>query len=206
MYNIASPTQARSRKALERFLNVAAELLANDSFEDTGISQIAQLAESSVGTFYRLLGDKDVLLYAVHERFIEQSRSAIDVLVEQQSDSAKPLQARITAFIGGVVQQFEGSEGLLRALIRRSSADVRFRQRFHQLNAHIGQTFCRIALANPDELGHPNPTQAADLCAHMLLAGMNYFTMVGTLGNTPREVVPAELSRMICNYLKVADA
>lgn len=205
MYSIASPTQARSRKALERFLNVAAELLANDSFEDTGISQIAQLAESSVGTFYRLLGDKDVLLYAVHERFIEQSSSAIDSLVEQLSDSPEPMQARITAFIAGVVQQFEGSEGLLRALIRRSSADLRFRQRFHQLNAHIGQTFCRIALANPSELGHPNPTQAADLCAHILLAGMNYFTMVGTLGNTPREVVPAELSRLICNYLKVAD-
>lgn len=205
MYNIASPTQARSKKALERFLNVAAELLANDSFEDTGISQIAQLAESSVGTFYRLLGDKDVLLYAVHERFIEQSSSTIDSLGEQLGDSEEPLQTRITAFISGVVLQFEGSEGLLRALIRRSSADLRFRQRFHQLNAHIGQTFCRIALANQSELGHPNPTQAADLCAHMLLAGMNYFTMVGTLGNTPREVVPAELSRLICTYLKVAD-
>ena len=77
MYSIASPTQARSKKALERFLNVAAELLANNQFEETGISQIAQLAESSVGTFYRLLGDKDVLLYAVHQHFVEQSRTAV---------------------------------------------------------------------------------------------------------------------------------
>ncbi|MFI8746425.1 TetR/AcrR family transcriptional regulator [Pseudomonas sp. NPDC077186] len=206
MYSIASPTQARSKKALERFLNVAAELLANDSFEDTGISQIAQLADSSVGTFYRLLGDKDVLLYAVHERFIEQSGSAIDALAEQLAHAETPLATRVAAFIQGLVRQFDGSEGLLRALIRRSSADPRFRQRFHQLNAHIGQTFCRIALANPAELGHPNPAQAADLCAHMLLAGMNYFTMVGSLGTTPKEVVPEELSRLICNYLKVADS
>ena len=42
MYSIASPTQARSKKALERFLNVAAELLANNQFEETGISQIAE--------------------------------------------------------------------------------------------------------------------------------------------------------------------
>ncbi|MWV14863.1 TetR/AcrR family transcriptional regulator [Pseudomonas sp. L-22-4S-12] len=205
MYSIASPTQARSKKALERFLNVAAELLANNRFEETGISQIAQLAESSVGTFYRLLGDKDMLLYAVHDRFVEQSRAAIDALVaEELGHSTLPLQAQIEGFIQGLIRLFDGSEGLLRALIRRSSADLQFRQRFHQLNAYIGQTFCRIALARPGDLGHPHPEQAADLAAHMLLAGMNYFTMVGSLGVTPREVVPGELSRLICNYLEVA--
>jgi hypothetical protein len=61
-----------------------------------------------------------------------------------------------------------------------------------------------MVLNKRNELGHPNPEQAADLSAHMLLASMNYFTMVGTLGTTPREVVPGELSRMICSYLEVA--
>lgn len=204
MYSIASPTQARSKKALERFLNVAAELLAGNRFEDTGISQIAQQAESSVGTFYRLLGDKDVLLYAVHERFVAQGRGAIDALVAELGRSELPLDQQIEQFIRGVIELFEGHEGLLRALIRRSSADLQFRQRFHQLNAYIGQTFCRIALARANQLGHPHPEQAADLAAHLLLASMNYFTMVGTLGVTPREVIPGELSRLVCHYLEVA--
>ena len=206
MYSIANPTQARSKKALERFLNVAADLLANNQFEETGISQVAQLAESSVGTFYRLLGDKDMLLYAVHERFVEQSRLAIDSLVVELDRSDLPLPAQIESLIQGMIHLFNGSEGLLRALIRRSSADLQFRQRFHQLNAYIGQTFCRIALARRSAIGHPHPEQAADLAAHMLLAGMNYFTMVGNLGVTPREVVPGELSRLICNYLEVIHA
>ena len=204
MYSIASPTQARSKKALERFLNVAAELLAGNRFEDTGISQIAQQAESSVGTFYRLLGDKDVLLYAVHERFVAQGRGAIDALVAELGRSDLPLDQQIEQFIRGVIELFEGHEGLVRALIRRSSADLQFRQRFHQLNAYIGQTFCRIALARANQLGHPHPEQAADLAAHLLLASMNYFTMVGTLGVTPREVIPGELSRLVCHYLEVA--
>ncbi|BCG27910.1 hypothetical protein TUM18999_61010 [Pseudomonas tohonis] len=201
MYSIASPTQARSRKALERYLNVAAELLANDSFEETGISQIAQLAESSVGTFYRLLGDKDVLLYAVHERFVEQSRDAVDSVIAHLD--GLPLTAQIEGFIEGVTRLFDGSEGLLRALIRRSSMDVQFRERFHQLNAYIGQAFCRIVLAHPQQIGHRHPQQAADLTAHMLLASLNYLTMVGTLGVTPRKVVPGELSHLVCNYLEV---
>jgi len=204
MNSISSPTQARSKKALERFLNVAAELLADNRFEDTGISQIAQLAESSVGTFYRLLGDKDVLLYAVHERFVEEGRSAIDALVQDIGRSDMPLKAQIESFIQGIIDLFEGREGLLRALVRRSSADLQFRQRFHQLNAYIGQTFCALVLNRQNELRHPQPQQAADLSAHLLLASMNYLTMVGTLGQTPREVVPEELSRLICNYLEVA--
>lgn len=204
MYSIASPTQARSKKALERFLNAAADLLANNHFEETGISQIAQLAESSVGTFYRLLGDKDVLLYAVHERFVEQSRAAVDALVADLGRQPLPLEAQVEAFIRGVVRLFEGSEGLLRALIRRSSMDPQFRQRFHQLNAYIGQAFARIVLAHRDSIRHPQAEQAADLSAHLLLSGLNYFTMVGSLGTTPREVIPGELSRMVCNYLQVA--
>lgn len=206
MYSIASPTQTRSKKALERFLNVAADLLADNQFEETGISQIAQLAESSVGTFYRLLGDKDVLLYAVHERFVEQSRQAIDGLAADIAGEAAPLERQVEAFIGGVVSLFEGREGLLRALIRRSSMDPQFRQRFHQLNAYIGQTFGRIVLSHRDSLGHPAPEQAADLGAHLLLSGLNYFTMVGSLGVTPREVLPAELSRVVCRYLQVTQS
>lgn len=203
MYSIASPTQARSKKALERFLNVAADLLANNQFEETGISQIAQLAESSVGTFYRLLGDKDVLLYAVHERFVEQSRLAVDGLVAELEGGELPLAQQIEKLIASMLELFRGSEGLLRALIRRSSNDLQFRQRFHQLNAYISQIFCRIVLTRRQELGHPHPEQAADLGAHLLLAGMNYFTMVGSMGMTPREVIPGELSQLICNYLQV---
>ncbi|MCY1276804.1 hypothetical protein D9M68_236690 [compost metagenome] len=203
MHTLPSPTQVRSQQALERFLNSAAKLLANNRFEETGISQIAQLAKSSVGTFYRLLGDKDVLLYAVHERFVSQSHAAIDALVDELERAELPLETRIERFIDGVSRLFEGSEGLLRALIRRSSLDLQFRERFHQLNAYIGQAFARIVQAHLGELGHPRPQQAADLSAHLLLASMNYFTLVGTLGATPREVVPGELSRLICNYLEV---
>src|SRR6218665_2582713 len=148
MYSIASPTQARSKKALERFLNVAADLLADNQFEETGISQIAQLAESSVGTFYRLLGDKDVLLYAVHDRFVEQSRLAVDGLVAELKGGELPLAQQIEKLIASMLELFRGSEGLLRALIRRSSNDLQFRQRFPQLNAYISQIFCRIVLTH----------------------------------------------------------
>ena len=204
MFSIASPTQARSQQALERFLNVAAEQLSNNTFEETGIAQLAQLADSSVGTFYRLLGDKDLLLYAVHARLVERAQSAVDALTENLLHSDLSLPAQLEAFITGVREMFAGNEGLLRALVRRSSADVQFRQRFHLLNDYISQALSRLVLSHPTKLQHPRPEQAANLVAHMLLASMNYLTMVGTLGNTPPAQVPAELARLICSYLETA--
>lgn len=202
MHSISSPTQARSRKALERFLNVTAELLAENRFEETSIAQIAQLAESSVGTFYRLLADKDVLLYAVHQRFVQQSQQAIDALLADLERQNTSLPELVERFVLGLIQLFDGHEGLLRALIRRSSSDHQFRSRFHGLNAYIGHSLRELVLTHPGELSHPHPEQAADLAAHVLLASMNYFTLVGGLGETPRSHIAGELSRMICNYLE----
>jgi AcrR family transcriptional regulator len=203
MFSIASPTQVRSKQALERFLNVAAVQLANNSFEETGIAQLAQLAESSVGTFYRLLGDKDVLLYAVHSRLVERGESAVDALSKQLHLSQLPLKQKIETFVVTVTELFEGNEGLLRALIRRSSADLQFRQRFHHINAYISQAFSQIVMAHVDELQHPSPAQAADFAAHILIASTNYLTMVGSFGSTPPKVIPYELAGVICSYLQV---
>jgi AcrR family transcriptional regulator len=203
MLSIASPTQVRSKQALERFLNVAATQLTNNTFEETGIAQLAQLAESSVGTFYRLLGDKDALLYAVHSRFVEHAQNAVDALSNELKLSQLPLSGKIENFVIAVIQQFQGNEGLLRALIRRSSADIQFRQRFHHINTYISQAFSQLALDHANELLDPQPAQAADLAAHILIASMNYFTLVGSFGSTPPKVIPSELTRVICSYLQV---
>lgn len=208
MQRIPRPSQARSQQALERFLNVAAELLQSNQFEDTGIAQIAQQAESSVGTFYRLIGDKDLLLYAVHQRFVEQSRAAIDQLNETLLSQPLDLFSQTERYISQVLTLFHGREGLLRALIRRSSSDMQFRQRFHELNAYIAQSFSLLTLARLQGRKHANPAQAADLLAHVLLASMNYHTLTGQLGRTPNAQLPAELARMVCSYLHndLADA
>ncbi|UJJ32322.1 TetR/AcrR family transcriptional regulator [Halopseudomonas maritima] len=203
MRTIPNPTQARSRQALERYIKVTIDLLAQNRFEDTSIAQIARLANSSVGTFYRLLADKDVLLCAVHERFVDDSHQVISDLVESLGSSEHPFQEQLKQFVRGIIGLYDGNEGLLRALIRRSSVDERFRERIHQLNFFVGHSLRSLVLKQRDQLSHPAPENAADLAGHVLLASMNYYSLVGTLGDTPRDHLPEELSLLICNYLQL---
>ena len=63
------PMQERSRQAFERLLQVGEQLLAENRFDEIGVADLAKLAETSVGTFYRLLKDKDTLSRLLLQRF-----------------------------------------------------------------------------------------------------------------------------------------
>jgi AcrR family transcriptional regulator len=70
---VRPPQQARSQLTLSRILDASETLLAEKSWEDAGVAEIARRAGSSVGAFYSRFRDKDALLVALHERFVEEA-------------------------------------------------------------------------------------------------------------------------------------
>jgi AcrR family transcriptional regulator len=191
------PSQARSQAALARFIEVGVELLASDAFEQTGIAEIAQLANSSVGTFYRLIGDKEKLLGLVHRGFVVRSQELLDLALDPQLCAACTPREVLERFVDTLVKVYRGQEGLLRALIRRSSADLEFRQRFHGLNERVGH---QLAAA----LGPREPGIAQErllFAAHALLGIMNHYTVTGSLGPITADAVSAELQALAGAYL-----
>ena len=75
------PTQARSKQAFEHLLQVGEQLLAENRFDEIGVADLAKLAETSVGTFYRLLKDKDTLSRLLLQRFFSDMAALEDELV-----------------------------------------------------------------------------------------------------------------------------
>lgn len=197
---IEAPAQQRSKDALDRFLKVAEQALANNEFEDTGIAELAQMANSSVGTFYRLIGDKNLLLMAVHQHFIGRIRQVVDSTLDPERWQGMGLEAIVSAYVSVLMETHQHSEGLLRALIRRSSADPFFRERFHALNRYIGDKFTALVLQRPEEVNHPAPANAAELASQVLLAAMNHNTLAG-LGSLSGAALQRELTLLVCRYL-----
>lgn len=197
---IEEPAQQRSKDALDRFLKAAEQVLVNNQFEETGVAELAQLADSSVGTFYRLIGDKDLLLMAVHQRFIGRVKSITDATLDPARWEGVGLEPVISTYVSVLADSHQQSEGLLRALIRRSSADPFFRERFHELNSYIGGKFVALVLQRPDEINHPKPAKAAELASQVLLGAMNHNTLAG-LGSLSGAALKRELTLMVCRYL-----
>jgi hypothetical protein len=72
------PTQARSKQAFERLLLVGEQLLAENRFDEIGVADLGQAGGNLVGTFYRLLGDKDTLSRLLLQRFFRHGGQGRD--------------------------------------------------------------------------------------------------------------------------------
>ncbi|TGL60493.1 TetR/AcrR family transcriptional regulator [Leptospira sarikeiensis] len=80
--NIRRPVQDRSIASKERIINSAYQLVKKKGYVNTGIRDIADLAEVSVGTFYAYYKDKDAIGFEVIRKYGEEfyGKLATDVI------------------------------------------------------------------------------------------------------------------------------
>jgi len=195
------PTQARSKQAFERLLQVGEQLLAENRFDEIGVADLAKLAETSVGTFYRLLGDKDTLSRLLLQRFFSDMVEQVETLTELHQWEGRSLEDFIRAMVAMFVGVNGGRRGVLRALITRSSQDAQFRDRVHQINHLISQRTVAVLASKSASIRHPDPTQAMMVIPPVLLGILNQHTLTGSLSFLSASSLQEELVRVALNYL-----
>lgn len=200
---LPEPTQQRSREALDRLLAAGELLLAENAFEEASVAQIAKLADSSVGTFYRVLGDKDSLSQLLLQRFFHDSVNALKQLTETTKWRERPLQDFVSQLTATLVNLYSGRRGVLRALILRASRDIAFRDLVHQFNEYIATSVVVILSSHHQEVHHPEPHKAMQAVVHILLGALNQHTVTGNLGQLSTDELVQELSRIVVAYLDI---
>lgn len=202
---LPEPTQLRSQQALQRLLDAGEQLLAGNAFEEASVTQIAGLASSSVGTFYRVLGDKDTLSLLLLQRFFQTTVSLIDQLTVPEQWAGRPLADFVQTLTASLVDVYQGRRGVLRALILRASRDKLFRDKVHQLNEYIALRIVAVFQYHQSEVHHPQPRKAMQAAVHIVLGALNQHTITGNLGHLSSNEVAEELSRILLAYLDIHD-
>lgn len=202
---LPEPTQRRSQQALQRLLDAGEQLLASNAFEEASVMQIAELASSSVGTFYRVLGDKDTLSLLLLQRFFQSTVGLVEQLTEPEQWADKPLADFVQSLTVKLVEVYQGRRGVLRALILRASRDAVFRDKVHQLNEYIAVRIVAVFQHHQREVHHPQPRKAMQAAVHIVLGALNQHTITGNLGHLSSNEVAEELSRILLAYLDIHD-
>jgi AcrR family transcriptional regulator len=197
----AEPSQARSRQALERLLATGEQLLAENRFEEIGVADLARQAQSSVGTFYRLLGDKETLSRLLLDRFFGDLVQQLEALTAPARWDGLPLEDFVRATVAMFVAINRGRQGVLRALIIRSSRDAEFRDRVHQINHLVSQRIIAVLSTKAGAIKHPDPAQAMRVLPPVLLGVLNQHTLTGSLAFLPPAELEEELTRIALRYL-----
>lgn len=81
-----APAQHRSRERLDRILAAAAKLIAKKGSDQVKMSEVADLAEISIGSLYQYFPDKSAIIRTLAERYNAESRRCIELALTPVTD------------------------------------------------------------------------------------------------------------------------
>ncbi|WP_321798972.1 TetR/AcrR family transcriptional regulator [Caballeronia sp. J97] len=83
------PAQQRSRERLDRILEIAQQLIAEKGSEHVKMSEIAGLAEISIGSLYQYFPDKRAIVRTLAELYAAESRRCVREAFDAVRDKAQ---------------------------------------------------------------------------------------------------------------------
>lgn len=158
---IRPPQQARSQETLHRILDAAEALVAEKGFEDTPVAEIVQRAGSSVGAFYARFPDKEALIHALYERYLEQATATADAALDPERWSGAELEEIIDAVVRFLVSVYREQRGLIRSFVLRNHTHPEFQARRERLSHYVNDRLTSLLLARRNSIAHPDPERAA---------------------------------------------
>jgi AcrR family transcriptional regulator len=175
------PQQARSRETLDRFLAAIEELLADQTFDELTIADIAARADRTVGSFYGRFTDKDAALRALHARYLAEDLPYLEEFLHPSNWRGESLETILRATTTMFVTAYRHPRPSFRPVILRAATDEVFRTQCAEAAARAGRAWRRLIVSRVDEIDHPEPGHAADLCYRHIFAVLDHELLFGPM-------------------------
>jgi AcrR family transcriptional regulator len=207
---IKPPQQARSQETLDRILNAAEGLIADKGVDDTPISEIVRRAGSSVGAFYTRFEDKDALIHALYERYLEQAMATSDEALDPDRWQGARIDQILGSAVRFLVSIYREQHGLLTAFSVRTRTHPEFRARQERLSHYVNEQLCALLLARADEISHPDPAIAAAFGLTIVFSTIESTILFGEMRSGALSFddaeLASELTRSYLAYLGIREA
>lgn len=203
---VRPPQQQRSQETLTRILDAAQELVSEKGFEDTPISEIVRRAGSSVGAFYTRFADKDALLHALYDRYLEQAIATADDALDPARWESSRIPELLSAVVGFLVTIYREQRGMIRVFVARNQRDQSFQARRERLSHYVSERLSALLLARRDEITHPDPERAAAFGLTLVFSALDGVMLFGEMRSgltLSDEAFAEELTRAYIAYLGV---
>ena len=205
------PVQERSRESLRRMLDAAEVVLAKHGLEGAILPRIAAKAGISAANVYRRFRDKDALMAAVFRRIRERSSAATAAQVDPEKVRPIGLVRFSRNIIGGMIQNYRGDAGLIRAAVQYSEQhwETAFVRTTRASEAQSFQTMVDTFMIWRDQIKHPDPPRAVRFGFVMIalvlreLILFNRTRIFEDVLSLDDDILKTELPRMFLSYLGV---
>jgi AcrR family transcriptional regulator len=132
---VTAPRQARSQRTLERILDALGGLLAEKSFDQIAMAELAERAGCSVTSIYARFKDKWSMIAALHESFRDDAIGRVDAYLAPERWRRVAADAIIAETTAALVSAYDEQRHLMRAVLLTD--DPRVYARAASLEQHV---------------------------------------------------------------------
>lgn len=155
------PKQSRSQQTLDRILQSSTALIAEQSYDDVTITDIAARSQISVGGFYSRFRNKEALLSVLAENLAHETQTRISSAMSSDW-AAKSLAELLNFIVTNNVELYEKYRGVLavihlrtRVLLNRTDDNKR-----RDYNQKLVSQLESLLLMKRDQILHRHPRVA----------------------------------------------
>lgn len=205
--SVSRPKQARSEQTLYRLLDAAEELIQEKGLADVSIPEIVRRAGSSVGGFYARFKDKNELLRALEERFLQRLDEQVVELADPGHWQRATTAEIVASCINELVSTYRAERNMISAFLVRAAADVEIRKEGMRFRQRVERRISELLLTRRDEISHPQPEVAIDLAVQLAFGLMLQNVIFGDLRAGDRvlddAMIETELTRNFLAYVGI---
>lgn len=199
--------QLRSREQRDRLLKAGERIFARDGFWGAHVTQIAELASCSVGSFYRRFKDKEALFFALQEDMAGHARRNIEKVFDDPDWLIRPLDEMFEQLIRNTARTIVRIQGYYRALYEMSLRGHQVWAPMRLLEEYQAERIAQMLAARGVKTDHPDFALAAATITRMI----NSLIISSVIHNTgPHKADdPAfhrEMTMLLMRYLGIREA
>lgn len=173
MSNTASmrrePQQARSVTSMNRMLDSAEALLACGGPDALTVDAVVRESHTSVGSFYARFGDRQGLLLAMQDRFLQRLGQSFASGLEA-ANADLDLRETMERLVSGFLGAFRSHRSAFNAFMLLNRSDPSMRARGAEASRASAQAISALLAHHTDQIAHPRPELAADFVYRTLFA------------------------------------
>ena len=194
--------QARSRKALQKVLAAAEEVLAADGFDEFTMTAVAKRAGVSVGAIYRRFDGKEQLLAAVKDRLLTRLE---ENLAERLTAADPSLEGVVDAFATAIADAFTAGGPAWPDLLRSTGKSLEERGR--EALESVRQLFEQASETYRGQVRRSDPAAALAAVERMITGALIHQATRESSApdGIPMQAYARQLSDMAIAYLRTPD-
>lgn len=200
---LRTPQQSRSQQTLERILSSSTTLIAEKSYEDVSVAEIAERAQISVGGFYSRFENKEALFGTLLNRLGQETDERIEeALANDWSNTS--LRDLLHFIVTNNAEVYERYRGVLTVvhiktrLVRPHDDNAR-----RAYNERIVARIEKLILTKRDEIPRRQPRVAIRTAIACMSAMLRDAIVFGEIGLYPKPGSRAIVTRHVAEVMRL---